>query len=109
LEQQSQFLPKSQRSQGQLVQPTAGAKRTHSPPTQRCCAEQALVQRPQCSMSVAVLAHAPPQAAVPAGHDPAHAPAAQTWPDAQGVPHPPQFIGSEPVSTQAVPQEVSQL
>jgi hypothetical protein len=93
-------------AQGHLVQNGSGLYDSQFPSTQSSVAPHARPHSPQCRLLVRVFTHPPAQRRVPLGHiddvgwqlPPAHA-----WPDAHGLPHPPQFAGSLEVSTHVAP------
>jgi hypothetical protein len=66
----------------------------------------ALPHAPQLSAFVPSATHAPLQSVRPLAHEFAHALSEQTWPPVQMIPQPPQFSGSEVVSTQSPLQVV---
>ena len=78
--------------------PTNG---THAPPLQAVSAAQALLQAPQCALSMPSSTHFPAHSVVPVGQDVLHAPATQTFPLGQALPQEPQFAGSELSDTHA--------
>jgi hypothetical protein len=65
---------------------------------------QALPQAPQFVRLVFRSTHEPLHSASPGGQSSRQAPAAHTWPTAQGTPQRPQFRGSLASATQALPQ-----
>jgi hypothetical protein len=70
--------------------------------------EHATPHEPQSSLVFIRLTQELAQSALTPEQRGAHPPMSQTWPGGQSIPHPPQFAGSDWVSTQA-PEQVSSL
>jgi hypothetical protein len=69
-------------------------------------AGQTLPQAPQFEVSFEVRTQEPLQSVVPGAQESSHAPSAHTWLAAQRWLHPPQWLRSELLSMQALPQRM---